>query len=118
MDLIVRVTSDNPRAPLAAVLRTPLGLDIWEFKSNYIVLSANETQADRLRSMGYTVDQARARRPISRRRPTRSPPPPPRRRQPITPLGQSVEERPIWALRIGDRHGSDRKLLFMGCHHA
>ena len=29
-----------------------------------------------------------------------------------------MENRPIWALRIGERNGSARKLLFMGCHHA
>src|SRR5205823_5099758 len=32
--------------------------------------------------------------------------------------GRSLENRPIWALRIGQRRGSARKLLFMGCHHA
>src|SRR5215210_4747205 len=57
MDLIVRVTSDNPRAPLAAVLRMPLGLDIWEARPDYIVLSAAEAQVERLRSRGYSVDQ-------------------------------------------------------------
>jgi carboxypeptidase T len=29
-----------------------------------------------------------------------------------------VEGRTIWALRIGERKGNARKLLFMGCHHA
>src|SRR5205823_4674975 len=33
-------------------------------------------------------------------------------------IGRSVENRPIWALRIGERRGSARKLLFTGCHHA
>ena len=29
-----------------------------------------------------------------------------------------MEDRPIWALRIGESKGNARKLLFMGCHHA
>ena len=33
-------------------------------------------------------------------------------------IGRSIEKRPIWALRIGERKGSTRKVLFMGCHHA
>jgi carboxypeptidase T len=33
-------------------------------------------------------------------------------------IGRSLENRPIWALRIGERRGSEHKLLFMGCHHA
>ncbi|MGI9301304.1 MAG: M14 family zinc carboxypeptidase [Gammaproteobacteria bacterium] len=32
-------------------------------------------------------------------------------------IGRSVENRPIWALQIGERQGSDRKLLLLGCHH-
>jgi carboxypeptidase T len=33
-------------------------------------------------------------------------------------IGRSLEDRPIWALRIGERRASEHKLLFMGCHHA
>ncbi len=33
-------------------------------------------------------------------------------------IGRSVENRPMWALRIGERRGSDRKVAFLGCHHA
>lgn len=33
-------------------------------------------------------------------------------------IGRSVENRPIWALRIGERRNSSRKILFTGCHHA
>ncbi|MGH8902677.1 MAG: M14 family metallopeptidase [Egibacteraceae bacterium] len=33
-------------------------------------------------------------------------------------IGRSLENRPIWALRIGERRGSTRKVLFLGCHHA
>jgi carboxypeptidase T len=33
-------------------------------------------------------------------------------------IGRSVEGRPLWALRIGERRGSTRKVAFLGCHHA
>ncbi|WP_420376776.1 M14 family zinc carboxypeptidase [Sinorhizobium meliloti] len=33
-------------------------------------------------------------------------------------MGRSIEGRPIFALRIGDRRGGVPKILFMGCHHA
>src|SRR5260221_643744 len=33
-------------------------------------------------------------------------------------IGTSVENRPIWALRLGERRGSDRKVLLLGCHRA
>jgi carboxypeptidase T len=33
-------------------------------------------------------------------------------------LGRSIEGRTIWALRIGERRGNSKKVLFMGCHHA
>ncbi len=141
MDLIVRVSSDNPRAPLAAVLRTALGLDIWEVKPDHIVLSAPEAQVERLSAMGYTIEQLQSTeaylaaandafsaaaamttmtyhsaetleddlRALAESAPEIAE---------LHQIGQSVEGRPIWALRIGNRGGSDRKLLFMGCHHA
>lgn len=141
MDVIVRVTSRNPQTPLATVLQAPLGVDVWEAKPEYLVLSASEAQADRLRSMGYDVEQLQATdafvsaamasfataeatatatyhtaetleqdlRALAEQAPEIAE---------LRQIGQSVEGRPIWALRIGDRRGSDRKLLFMGCHHA
>jgi carboxypeptidase T len=135
MDLIVRVSSEDPRAPLAEVTRAPLGIDVWEVKPEYLVLSTTEAQAERLRSMGYNVEQlqttesflaafatARATtgyhsaetleedlRGLAEGVPEIAE---------LRQIGQSVEERSIWALRIGDRRGSSRKLLFMGCHHA
>lgn len=141
MDVIVRVTSPNPEAPLSAVLQTPIGVDVWEAKPEYLILSASEAQAERLRSMGYDVEQLQATetylshamaasasaaaaatatyhsaetleqdlRGLAEQAPNIAE---------LRQIGQSVEGRPIWALRIGDRHGSDRKLLFMGCHHA
>src|SRR5829696_4255360 len=36
----------------------------------------------------------------------------------IREIGRSLENRPILALRIGERKPGLRKLLFMGCHHA
>jgi carboxypeptidase T len=33
-------------------------------------------------------------------------------------IGRSVENRPIWALRLGERRGSTLKMAFLGCHHA
>ena len=33
-------------------------------------------------------------------------------------IGRSVEGRPLWALRIGERRDSTRKVAFLGCHHA
>ena len=33
-------------------------------------------------------------------------------------FGRSIEGRPLWALRIGERRGRDRKVAFFGCHHA
>jgi carboxypeptidase T len=141
MDLIVRVTSPNPQTPLSDVLQTPLGVDVWEAKPDYLVLSASEAQAERLRNMGYGVEQLQSTeaflmtataaaetaaavttttyhsaetleqdlRSLAERAPEIAE---------LRQIGQSLEGRPIWALRIGDRQGSDRKLLFMGCHHA
>jgi carboxypeptidase T len=141
MDLIVRVTSTSPQAPLSEVVRAPLGLDLWEVRPDSLVLSASEAQVERLRAMGYEVEQivstdaylATANAAVAAaaaattmayhsaesleqdlRALAEGAPEIAELRQ----IGQSVEERPIWALRIGDRHGSDRKLLFMGCHHA
>jgi carboxypeptidase T len=141
MDLIVRVTSPGPRAPLSAVLMTPLGIDVWEVHPDSLVLSASEAQVERLRAMGYEVEQLMSTeaylatataavaaaaaettltyhsaatleedlRGLAERAPEIAE---------LREIGRSVEDRPIWALRLGDRRGSDRKLLFMGCHHA
>lgn len=135
MDLIVRVTSSDPSTPLARLLETPLGLDIWEVKPDHLVLSAAEAQAERLRQMGYGVDQIEQTetyvaefateaattgyhsaesleqdlRALAESQPEIAE---------LREIGRSVENRPILALRIGDRSGSARKLLFTGCHHA
>ena len=135
MDLILQVTTTHPRVPLSHLLEAPLGLDIWEVKPDYLVLSAAEAQAERLRRMGYGVEQLHLTdtylatfatadaiasyhsietleqdlRQLAASQPEIAE---------LREVGRSVENRPIWALRIGERRGSTRKLLFLGCHHA
>jgi carboxypeptidase T len=134
MDLIVKVTATTPQA-LAKLLRVPLGLDVWEVKPDHLVLRAGEAQIDRLSQMGYGVEQLRDTtsflatfataeaiagyhsvasleddlRELASRQPEIAQ---------LREIGRSVENRPIWALRLGARTGSARKVLFMGCHHA
>lgn len=100
-----------------------------------LVLRAAEPQAERLQRLGYRVEQLQLTeaflstfataaagagyhsaasleqdlRQLADRRPEVVE---------LRELGRSVENRPIWALRIGERRGSTRKLLFLGCHHA
>jgi len=135
MDLIVKVTPAGPRASLPRLLQIPMGLDIWEVKSDHVVLRAGEPQVDRLRQMGYAIEQLEETGPFLTRFATaaalagyhsaetleqalrqlaESQPEIVELRE----IGRSVEDRPIWALRIGERRGNTRKLLFMGCHHA
>jgi len=135
MTLILKITSPGPRLPLTKLPQLPLGLDIWEVKSDHAVVRASEAQADRLKRMGYGVEQLRLTedyiaafhsgdvaagyhsvatleqdlRALAMDHPDIAE---------LREIGRSVENRPIWALRIGERKGSTRKLLFMGCHHA
>jgi carboxypeptidase T len=135
MELIVRVTSTNPRAPLSQLLEVPLGQDVWEVKPDHLVLSAEQAQVERIRQMGYDVEQLHETatyvetfataeavaayhsvatleqdlRQLANSAPDIAE---------LQEIGRSLEDRPIWALRIGERKGSTRKLLFMGCHHA
>jgi carboxypeptidase T len=135
MELIVKVTPTSPRASLSRLLTIPLGLDVWEVKADHVVLQADEPQVDRLRQMGYDIEQlyetasfvtrfATARaidayhsaqtleqdlRQLAERHAEIAE---------LHEIGRSIEDRPIWALRLGERRGSTRKLLFMGCHHA
>jgi carboxypeptidase T len=57
MNLILHVTSTNPRLPLSELLRQPLGLDVWEVQPDHLVLRAAEPQAERLQlyPWGYTA---------------------------------------------------------------
>jgi carboxypeptidase T len=135
MNIVYTVRSDLPQASLAQLLQLPLGLDIWQVRRDYVVLRADEPQAARLRQMGYTTEEivetethistfATAEaiaayhsaetlegdlRQLAESQPEIAD---------LREIGRSLEDRPIWALRIGERRASEHKLLFMGCHHA
>jgi carboxypeptidase T len=133
--LILAVTSTGPRAPLAGLLTAPLGLDVWEVTPDHVVLRAEEAQAGRLEAMGYAVEQLRMTQPYLSTFATKSAAAgyhtvasleeDLRRLAEEHPdiaelheIGRSVEGRPLWALRIGERRDSARKVAFLGCHHA
>ena len=133
--LIARVTTTSSRAPLEQLLTTPLGLDVWEVMPEHVVLQADEAQASRLEAMGYEVEQLQMIEPylssfateaaatgyhtvanleqdlrqLAERHPEIAE---------LHEFGRSIKDRPLWALRIGERRGSDRKVGFFGCHHA
>jgi carboxypeptidase T len=133
--LIARVTSTTSRAPLARLLVAQLGLDVWEVKPDFVVLQAEEHQVSRLEEMGFAVEQLQLTEPYlstfataaavsgyhtvatleqDLRRLAEEHPEIAELQQ----IGRSVEGRPLWALRIGERRGSARKVAFFGCHHA
>ena len=136
MNIVYTVRSDSPQAPpLTRLIDLPLGLDIWQVKADHIVLRADEPQAARLRQMGYTTEKlVETETHVARfataeaiaayhsadtleqdlRQLAESQPEIAELRE----IGRSLEDRPIWALRIGERRASEHKLLFMGCHHA
>jgi carboxypeptidase T len=133
--LIVRVTSPSGRAPLARLLTAPLGLDVWEVKPDFVVLQAEEGQAGRLEAMGYDVEQLELIEPylstfatpaaVSGYHTVATLEQDLRRLADAHPeiaelhqIGRSVEGRPLWALRLGERRDSTRKVAFLGCHHA
>jgi carboxypeptidase T len=135
VNLIVKVSSETPRAPLLQLLHIPLGLDVWEVKPDHLVVRATEAQVHRLEQIGYRVAQLHETerflstfataetlagyhsvqtleqelKTLAASRPEIVE---------LQEIGRSVEGRTIWALRIGERKGNARKLLFMGCHHA
>jgi carboxypeptidase T len=135
MNLIVKVTTREPRASLSQLLEVPFGLDVWEVQPDHLVLRAADAQAERLQQMGYDVEQLQLTenylttfataeaisgyhsaetleedlRQLAASQPEIAE---------LREIGRSLEDRPIWALRIGERRGSSRKLLFLGCHHA
>jgi carboxypeptidase T len=133
--LILRVTSSGGRPPLARLLTAPLGLDVWEVKADFVVLQTDEGQAARLEAMGYGVEQLELVEPYLstfateaavtgyhtvetleqdlRRLAEQHP-----EIAELHRIGRSVEGRPLWALRIGERRDSTRKVAFLGCHHA
>ena len=133
--LIARVTSTGPRAPLSRLLAVPLGLDVWEVDVDYVVLRTEEAQATRLEAMGYAVEQLQmadsylsdfaTSRAMTGYHTAESLEADLRRLAEENPevaqlheIGRSVEGRPLWALRLGERRGSSRKIAFFGCHHA
>jgi carboxypeptidase T len=136
VNIVYNVRSDSPQAPpLARLLELPLGLDIWQVKVDYVVMRADEAKAARLRQMGYTTEEVvdtethvatfataeaiaayhsaetleQDLRALAESKPEIAE---------LREIGRSLENRPIWALQIGERRGSEHKLLFMGCHHA
>jgi carboxypeptidase T len=135
MNLIVKVTTREPRASLSQLLEVPFGLDVWEVQPDHLVLRAADAQAERLQQMGYDVEQLQLTenylttfataeaisgyhsaetleedlRQLAASQPEIAE---------LREIGRSLEDRPIWALQIGERRGSSRKLLFLGCHHA
>jgi carboxypeptidase T len=135
VNLIVKVSSETPRAPLLQLLHIPLGLDVWEVKPDHLEVRATEAQVHRLEQIGYRVAQLHETerflstfataealagyhsvqtleqelKTLAASRPEIVE---------LQEIGRSVEGRTIWALRIGERKGNARKLLFMGCHHA
>ena len=133
--VIARVTSAGARAPLGRLLTAPLGLDVWEVRPDHLVVEADEAQVARLEVMGYDVEQlqmtdsylsdfATARATTGyhtvqtleedlRRLALDHP-----EIVELREIGRSVENRPLWALRIGERRGSAHKVAVLGCHHA
>jgi carboxypeptidase T len=133
--LIARVTSTSARAPLARLVTSPLGLDVWEVRPDFVVLQADEFQLGRLEAMGFAVEQLQTTethlstfataaavsgyhsvatleqdlRRLADEHPEIAE---------LHEIGRSVEGRPLWALRIGERRGSARRVAFLGCHHA
>ena len=133
--VIARVTSTGARAPLGRLLTAPLGLDVWEVRPDHLVLQADEAQAARLEAMGYAVEQLRmtesylsdfaTARATAGYHTVQSLEEDLRRLADDNPdvvelreIGRSVENRPLWALRIGERRGSADKVAVLGCHHA
>lgn len=135
MNLIVKVTPTDESTRLSDLLSAPLGLDIWEVKPDHLVMRAGDAQVDRLQKMGYAVQEVQSTESFlsafatdeaftgyhtaqsleqDLRRLAESAP----GIAELHEIGRSVENRPIWALRIGERRNNTRKLLFMGCHHA
>jgi carboxypeptidase T len=133
--LIVQVTSTDPRAPLANLLTTSLGLDVWEVKRDHVILQADEAAAARLEAMGYGVEQLRMTEGFlsdfdveaavigyhtveTLEQDLRRLAEDNREFVELREIGRSVEDRPLWALRIGERRESASKVAILGCHHA
>ena len=134
MDMIFKVSIGATHLPLSNLLYSSIGLDVWELTPHRLIARANVAQAERLQQIGYQVEELQSvsnlvtafsseglakyhtaeslendMRLLADTRPELVE---------IQEIGCSVEGRPILALRIGERRGNCRKVLFMGCHHA
>src|SRR4029453_16760267 len=113
---------------LAPLLTAPLGVDVWEVKPDHVVLQASEAQIERLEQMGYGVEQLHMTeaylstfatadatagyhsaeqleqdlRALAERHSDIAE---------LREIGRSLQNRPILALRLGDRRGTDRKVF-------
>ena len=135
MTTIVNVTSEGPHVPLGRLAVMPLGLDIWELTAEHAVVRASDAQLERLAAIGYRIEQLQSTdayladfamaeaavgyhsavtleqdlRDLAARFPDLAE---------LHQIGRSVQERPIWALRIGERKPGATQIAFLGCHHA
>lgn len=135
MSVIVNVTPGQREASLRRLVELPLGLDFWELGPEHAVLRASEAAIDRLEKMGYGVEQLRETqdflaefdtaettaqyhsavtleqdmRSLAERFPDIAE---------VREIGRSVENRPLLALRLGERKANRTKIALLGCHHA
>jgi carboxypeptidase T len=134
MKVILKVVPRQATS-LDALLHQTLGLDVWVTRSDYLALRTDEQTADKLRRLGYDVEQLHITTDYLQQHFTaavlsgyHSPESLnddmsdlARKYKDIAELrviGTSVEGRPLQALRLGERRNSDRKVLLVGCHHA
>jgi carboxypeptidase T len=134
MKLILKV-SPRPGSSLDAILHQALGLDVWVTRSDYLILRTDERRADELRRLGYAVEQLHLTKDYLEQHFTEAAltgyHSPESLNDDLSDLaqrysnlaelrtiGRSVQNRPIQALRLGERRNSTRKVLLVGCHHA
>ncbi|HEY0525931.1 MAG TPA: M14 family metallopeptidase [Stellaceae bacterium] len=135
MKLILKVTPGTAAQPLDRLLGMTLGLDIWVARSDHLVLRTDEARAERLRQLGYGVEQLHLTRDYLERHFTAAAVADYHSPESLNDdmsalaaahpdiaelrtIGASVQNRPILALRLGLRRNSEHKVLFVGCHHA
>src|SRR5262245_45468421 len=126
MSIIAEVKTSPTGRELERLLHTPFGLDVWEAKRDRLVVRATEAQIDRITRMGYEVRQIQTvvghvtafaaaaaavefhsaqdiengLRSAAQTHPDIAE---------LQEIGRSVENRPIWALRIGERAATPRE---------
>ena len=57
MDLILDILPSSSNSSISNLLRTSLGLDIWEVTHDHMIVRANAARAERLQQLGYRVEQ-------------------------------------------------------------